>query len=184
MNDNSNKIILHLCAKQGSDSMPYAERPDEYDVRIIGEDIGVENYNPPPNVYGIIANPPCTNFSVSGARWWKSKGNIAIIDGLIPVIHCLRIIALSSPKFWMLENPVGRLKNYIGKPLMTYQPYDYGDNYSKRTCLWGKFNIPPKNPVVPTEKEKIWRIPPSKDRSDLRSICSSKFAKAFYEANP
>lgn len=40
------KIILHLCAKHGSDSIPYKEAG--YDVRIIGEEIGVENYNPPP----------------------------------------------------------------------------------------------------------------------------------------
>jgi site-specific DNA-cytosine methylase len=63
MSDNSSKIILHLCAKMGSDSQPY--RDAGYDVRIIGEDIGVENYNPPPNVYGIIANPPCTMFSIA-----------------------------------------------------------------------------------------------------------------------
>lgn len=44
--NNGDKIILHLCAKEGSDSKPY--RDAGYDVRIIGEDIGVENYIPPP----------------------------------------------------------------------------------------------------------------------------------------
>lgn len=46
MTDNSKKIILHLCAKEGSDSIPY--RDAGYDVRIIGEEIGVENFIPPP----------------------------------------------------------------------------------------------------------------------------------------
>lgn len=52
------KIILHLCADTGSDSKPYKDAG--YDVRLIGSDIGVENFNPPKNVYGIIANPVCT----------------------------------------------------------------------------------------------------------------------------
>ena len=58
----SPKIILHLCADLGSDSLFY-QLSDEYEVIMIGEDIGVENYTPPPNVYGIIANPVCTDIS-------------------------------------------------------------------------------------------------------------------------
>jgi hypothetical protein len=50
------KIILHLCADIGSDSWFYANHND-YKVIKIGKDIGVENYNPPENVYGVIANP-------------------------------------------------------------------------------------------------------------------------------
>ena len=60
----SPKIILHLCADLGSDSLFY-QLSDEYEVIMIGEEIGVENYNPPPNVYGIIANPVCTEFSTA-----------------------------------------------------------------------------------------------------------------------
>ena len=60
---NKDKIILHLCADIGSDSKPYHEAG--YDVRLVGSDIGVENYHPPKNVYGIIANPPCTEFSLA-----------------------------------------------------------------------------------------------------------------------
>jgi len=47
----SPKIILHLCADLGSDSLFY-QLSDEYEVIMIGEEIGVENYNPPPNVWG------------------------------------------------------------------------------------------------------------------------------------
>ena len=56
------KIILQLCADTGSDTKPYQDDP-EYEVILIGSEIGVENYHPPKGVYGIIANPPCTNFS-------------------------------------------------------------------------------------------------------------------------
>lgn len=61
------KIIIHACADMGSDSKPYREAG--YDVRCIGSKIGVENYNPPENVYGIIANPPCTMFSIRTDRY-------------------------------------------------------------------------------------------------------------------
>ena len=45
----SPKIILHLCADLGSDSLFY-QLSDEYEVIMIGEDIGVENYTPPPKI--------------------------------------------------------------------------------------------------------------------------------------
>ena len=52
---NGKKIIIHLCADLGSDSRFY-QLDDNYEVILVGEDIGVENYNPPDNVHGIIAN--------------------------------------------------------------------------------------------------------------------------------
>lgn len=84
MND---RIILHLCAKEGSDSKPY--RDAGYDVRIIGEEIGVENYSPPENVYGIIANPPCTMFSIARTN---AKTPRDLKEGMRLVKECLRII--------------------------------------------------------------------------------------------
>lgn len=48
------KTILHLCADIGSDSKPYKDNND-YNVILVGSDIGVENYHPPNNVYGIIS---------------------------------------------------------------------------------------------------------------------------------
>jgi len=56
------KIILHLCADLGSDSR-YYQLDNNYEVILIGEKIRVENYTPPKNVYGVIANPVCTEFS-------------------------------------------------------------------------------------------------------------------------
>ena len=58
------KVILHLCADIGSDSYFYDQHSD-YEVIKIGEDIGVENYTHNGNVYGVIANPVCTQFSTA-----------------------------------------------------------------------------------------------------------------------
>src|SRR3990167_1930677 len=176
------KLILHLCADIGSDSQPY--RDAGYEVICVGEKQDVRRFIPPPAVYGIIANPPCTHLSGSGARWWATKGESALLEAMSIVDACIRVVYVCKPKFWVLENPVGRLNRFLGKPVSTYQPYEYGDTYSKRTCLWGEFTMPKKTPVKPTEKDKIWNMPPSPERSNMRSICSKKFAQAFFEANP
>ena len=202
------KIILHLCADLGSDSRFY-QLNDEYEVIMIGEKIGVENYSPPANVYGIIANPPCTEFSTARANGKARNPK----EGMFLVEHCLRIIEECDPVFWVIENPArGVLKHYLGKPQYSYEPWWFGSPWSKQTSLWGKFNIPsalcsnwnlvPKleglyirpNREKPSlafmHKSHIKFIPefePFIDAVDsdmhFRSLCSQKFAKAFYDAN-
>lgn len=175
------KTILDLCGGTGAWSKPYKD--NGYDVRIIDlpQDVRLLEY--PGNVYGILAAPPCTHLSSSGARWWKEKGKEKLIEALSISDACLRLALLTKPKFWCIENPVGRLSRYLGKPHMTFHPFEYGDPYKKRTCLWGNFNIPIKNLVEPTEGMKLYLLPPSKDRSKLRSITPPGFAQAFYEVN-
>jgi len=176
------KIILDLCGGTGSWSKPY--RDNGYDVRLITlPDYDVRTYMPPNNVYGILAAPPCDHFAVSGARWWKQKGIEKLYEGLAIVDACMRIILISNPVFWALENPVGRLKYYLGEPQFKFNPCDFGDPYTKRTYLWGKFNIPKKHPIEPTEGSKMQYIPPGPKQKELRSITPLGFAKAFYEAN-
>lgn len=181
---NKDKIILHLYGFPGSDSIFYVQ--NGYDVRRIAKQYGydVRTYTPPPkNVYGIIANPDCRDLAGSGARYWEAKGEKALLNALSMVDAVYRIVAITNPKFWLLENPVGRLTKYIGKPVMYTQPYEYGAPYTKKTCWWGKFNKPKKNIVVPIEGSKMHKLPPSSDRAILRSITPIEVAKAFYEAN-
>ena len=205
---NEKKIILHLCADLGSDSRYYQE-DDDYEVILVGEDIGVENYTPPPNVYGVIANPVCTEFST--AKCFTHVGDLK--KGMEMVNHCMRIIKESNPVFWIMENPAnGRLKQEIGVPAAVYQPWEYGSPWTKKTSLWGSFNMPaavfknwndvPKNEklyirkgrkkpgLVYLHKSAVNLIPEfhfAKDKiktdADLRSMCSQGFAKAFFEAN-
>ncbi len=177
-----NKTILHLCADEGSDSKPYLEAG--YNVILVKEDDDVRIFVPPKKVYGIIANPPCTHLAGSGARWWKEKGTEALLESLAIVGACLRVVTAANPVFWVLENPVGRLSRYLGKPAAYYQPYEYGDPYTKKTCLWGLFKMPEKGPIVsPTEGSKMHLLPPSNDRAKLRSLCPPGFAYSFFNAN-
>jgi hypothetical protein len=178
------KIIIDLCGGTGAWSRPYAEAG--YDVRVITlPEHDVRLYTPPENVYGILAAPPCTEFAGSGARWWKQKGEAVLLEGLSVVDACLRIITVCQPAFWALENPVGRLTRYIGKPTMYFHPCDFGDPYTKKTCLWGRFNPPTKKPVEPTEGSKLWRMYGGKSERTkrMRSITPPGFTKAFFEAN-
>ena len=180
--ENENKIILDLCGGTGAWSKPYKDAG--YDVRLITlPDNDVRNYQPPENVYGILAAPPCTHLSGSGARWWKQKGDGALLEALSIADACLRIVAICNPFWWALENPVGRLRRYYGDPTLLFNPCDYGDPYTKKTLVWGNFNLPKKMPVEPTEGSKIHLYPPSDDRARLRSITPQGFAKAFFEAN-
>ncbi len=179
-----NKTILHLCPGTGAMSKNYANAG--YEVILLdindGWDIRLTR-KPDRDIYGILAEPPCTHLSGSGARWWKEKGDSKLLEALAIVDACLRFVVICKPKFWCLENPVGRLNRYLGKPKMYFNPCDYGDPYTKKTCLWGEFNKPKKNPVKPEKKNRIHYMPPSEERSRLRSITPLGFAKAFFEAN-
>ncbi len=179
---NLSKIILDLCGGTGAWSVPYKQAG--YDVRNITlPDYDVRTYIPPENVYGILAAPPCTRFCVSGARWWKNITDQELIEAISIVDACVRIAWRCKPVFWALENPVGRLTSFLGQPKLYFNPCDYGDAWTKKTCLWGKFNVPEKNPVKPEGKNPIHFMSPSARRGELRSITPPSFSKAFFEAN-
>lgn len=177
--------VLSLCDYSGNWSRPYREAG--YDVRQIdlahGGDIRLFEALPYP-VRGILAAPPCTDFAVSGARWWKGKGYGPLFEGLALVDACCRIILIHRPQFWVIENPVGRLNRWLGEPSYIFNPSDYGDPYTKKTCLWGRFNAPYKTPVMATEGSKMHRMAPAPDRAARRSETPIGFSKAFFEANP
>jgi hypothetical protein len=200
------KTILHLCADTGSDSWFY--RRDGYEVILIGSDIGVENYTPDRPIYGVFANPVCTEFSTARSNGKARNPD----DGMFLVEHCLRIIEQANPHFWVLENPAkGVLKNYIGEPQYTYEPWWYGSPWTKKTALWGKFNVPERTyfdwedvpkldglyqrpgrgkPSLAFMHKSHYRkipefqhLPEPQSDMEFRSICSQKFAEAFYLAN-
>lgn len=188
------KTIVDLCSGTGAWSKPYLE--SGYQIMPVdikrGNDVRLmKQLESVFDIRGILAAPPCTHLAGSGARWWNEKGDEALIEALSIVDACLRVVMVNKPDWWCLENPVGRLVHYIGKPQMYFHPWEYAgwaDNpeseaYTKKTCLWGDFDIPEKNPVDPIS-QKIWKMPPSEDRSMLRSITPSGFARAFKEANP
>lgn len=192
------KIILDLCGGTGSWSKPYSDAG--YDVRLITlPDHNVHTYEPPENVYGVLAAPPCTHFSIACSRLWEQKNkNGKTIEGLSVLIDCLRIIAKADPVFWVLENPVGRMKYFMGEPDYKFMFTDFGFQCKKKSYLWGRFNEPQKevhtyDKIYKLEdidsrmpwlykKEGIIETDHSR-RSAVRSITPEGFARAFFEAN-
>ena len=206
LKDNSGKIILDLAGGTGSWSKPYLDAG--YDVRLVTlPDNDVRTYVHPDNIYGVLAAPPCTEFSVLNCIAEARKRNPK--EGLIVVNACLKIIKSCQPVFYAIENPVGFLKNYLGKPNFIFQPWEFGDAWTKRTALWGRFNKPIKTYVnwdeVPKldlytrpgrgktnfaylHKSAIKDIPQLSDYepktdADFRAITPPGFAKVFFLAN-
>ncbi len=186
------KIILDLCGGTGSWSRPYKEAG--YDVRLVTlPDSDVRLFVPPDQVYGVLAAPPCTEFSFAKHFHGKGKYSHNFLNGLSIADACLRIIEVCSPKFWALENPVGYLRKWYGEPRFIFEPYFYGDKYQKRTALWGKFNAPLPETVEEKEKYVKFSMLKSKeihpelygkyDRQARRAVTPSGFAKAFFEVN-
>lgn len=182
-------IILDVFGGSGSWSDPYREAG--YDVQLVditmGRDVLSYHWTGPPAV-GVLLAPPCTEFAGSGARWWAGK-DPALLNAALALVHAaLRLRDEARPRWWALENPVGRLARMVpelGPWSYTFQPYEYGDNMKKRTCIWGDHVQPSKNPIEPTEgADWVHRMAPGPDRAARRSITPPGFARAFYLANP
>jgi hypothetical protein len=190
---NKNKIILDLCGGTGAWSDPYKQAG--YDVRIISlpyyplfEKIpgDVRIYEPPPEVYGILAAPPCEEFSFAKVNL-KSPRNIQ--KGLEIVKACLDIIwkcQLSHwLKFWALENPRGYLRRFLGIASYSFEHWEFNINLKKPTEIWGYFNPPTKKCFVKQATSNLRTIQciNGLDRKTLRAKTPSDFALAFFEVN-
>jgi hypothetical protein len=180
--DNGETVILDLCGGTGSWARPYEEAGYRV-VRVTLPDGDVRlTHWLPERVHGVLAAPPCTVFANSGARWPRTREQM--IEALSVVDACLRAVVIYEPAWWALENPVGKLKRWLGPPALYFDPCDYGDPYRKKTALWGRFAKPALNPVVPVEKSPIHWMPPGPERAAKRSVTPAGFAQAFFEANP
>lgn len=195
------RIILDLCGGTGAWSKPYQDAG--YDVRLITLPINdVQNYEPPDNVYGILAAPPCTMFSIARTH---AKLPRDLKSGLETVRACLNIIYKAQYndkhklKFWVMENPRGLLRLFMGKPAFTFEQwmFDAESQHCKPTDLWGNFRMPIckvkiKPALHKNRNRRIgnWQkpIPPPeysylRNRADIRAITPTGFAQAFFKAN-
>jgi len=82
----------------------------------------------------MIAHPPCTHLAVSGARWFKQKG-IAVQEAALEFVQFL--LNAPVPKI-AIENPVGIISTRIRKPDQIIEPWQFGHECTKKTCLWLK----------------------------------------------
>lgn len=195
------KTILDLCGGTGSWGRPYKNAGYTV-INVTLPEYDVCTYQPPENVYGIIAAPPCTMFSLARTRAKKERD---FNEGMKIVKACLNIIwkCRETPKyrkdgclkFWALENPAGFLRQFLGYPYFTFNPCDFGDAYTKKTDLWGFFNKPKKLPAVELSEDEKQRCKVNNRKlpsisgitgikqAARRAITPKGFAEAFFMSN-
>ena len=132
----------------------------------------------------MIAHPPCTHLSVSGARHFEEKRK----DGRqqSAVAFFMMLAKADIPRI-AIENPICIMSSVWRKPDQVIQPWQYGHGETKATALWLKC-LPALQPtdVVLGREARIHKMPPSPDRWKLRSATYAGIAKAMAEqwSNP
>ena len=87
----------------------------------------------------MIAHPPCTHLSVSGARWFtEGKKPIFLRENALDFVK--KLMAAPIDRI-CIENPVSVISSHIREADQTINPYQFGHTEYKRTCLWLK-NLP------------------------------------------
>ena len=125
----------------------------------------------------MIAFPPCTHLAVSGARWFKEKRE----DGRQQEAINFFMSLVNAPIDHIgIENPIGIMSTEYRKPNQIIQPWQFGHGETKATCLWLE-NLPLLKPtnIVEGREGRIWRMPPSPERTKLRSKTYQGIAEAM-----
>ena len=125
----------------------------------------------------LVAFPPCTHLSSSGARWWPEK----VADGRQQAaIAFVRALLEAPVPRVALENPIGKLSTAIRKPDQIVQPWQFGHGETKATCLWLR-GLPLLTPtdVVAGREQRVWKMAPSPTRWKERSATYAGIAEAM-----
>jgi site-specific DNA-cytosine methylase len=125
----------------------------------------------------MIAHPPCTHLSVSGARHFAAK----IADGRQQrALDFVQLLMDAPIERIAIENPISVISSKIRKPDQIIQPWQFGHGETKATCLWLK-NLPKleATDIVEGREQRMFRLPPSPDRWKIRSTTFKGIAKAM-----
>lgn len=125
----------------------------------------------------LLAFPPCTYLCVSGAKWFKQRQQ----EQQLALGFVNRLMNQNVGKI-AIENPIGVISTKIRKPDQIIQPWQFGHGETKATCLWLK-NLPKLMPtdIVEGREQRIFKMPPSKNRSMNRSRTYPGIAEAMAE---
>jgi hypothetical protein len=138
----------------------------------------------------MIAHPPCTFLSSSGLHWNKTRPERAVYTESALIF--VRQMLDAPIERIAVENPVGCISTRVRRPDQIIQPYEFGEDASKRTCLWLK-NLPRltstfRFPGRMVNGRERWgnqtdggqnKLAPSDNRSSLRSITYPGIAAAM-----
>ena len=125
----------------------------------------------------MIAHPPCTDLSVSGARHFETKR----LDGRQQTsASFFMMLAKSDIPRIAIENPVCVMSRLWRKPDQIIQPWQFGHGETKATCLWLK-GLPKleATDIVEGREQRMHLLPPSPDRWKIRSTTYKGIAQAM-----
>lgn len=123
----------------------------------------------------MVAFPPCTYLCVSGARWFKDRKKEQF-----EALQFVRQLMCAPVPSIAIENPIGVISTSIRKPDQIIQPWQFGHNETKATCLWLK-NLPLLKPtkIVSGRNPRVHYCSPSPDRWKERSRTLPGIASAM-----
>jgi len=125
----------------------------------------------------LIAHPPCTHLSSSGARWFsgKQKEQYQAISFFLEIAFC------AIPRY-CIENPVGIISTHWRRPDQYIQPWEFGHGETKKTCLWLR-NLPrlKSTNIVTGRTARVHLEPPGVNRWKNRSRTYPGIALAMAE---
>jgi hypothetical protein len=125
----------------------------------------------------IILHPPCTYTALCGNRWYYNSYKR---DEGVELCEAAWNFACVKCDFVALEQPKTIMQRYLGKRSQTIHPWQFGHGETKETWLWLKgFPLLTPTNVVEGRDHKIWKMPPSEDRSKLRSKTYQGIAEAI-----
>ncbi len=118
----------------------------------------------------IIAFPPCTYLTVAGNRHLSTPGRLEKREEAAQFF--MQFVNADCPRI-AIENPVGYMNTAYKKPTQIINPYMFGDNCRKRTCLWLK-GLPPLEPdYLIAAPEPVYIQSNGKKRYWVETRCSS-----------
>lgn len=125
----------------------------------------------------MIAHPPCTHLSVSGARHFPGKRMTGKQQSAVSFF--MSLAKADIPRI-AIENPVCIMSSLWRKPDQTIHPWQFGHGETKATCLWlkGLRKLIPTD-VVEGRDQRVFRLPPSPDRWRIRSATFPGIAEAM-----
>lgn len=123
----------------------------------------------------MIAHPPCTHLSVSGARWFKDK----LPEQAAALDFVRELMDAPIPRI-AIENPISIISSRIRKPDQIIQPWQFGHGETKATCLWlkGLRKLVPTN-IVEGREARVHKMAPGPDRWKERSRTYEGIAQAM-----
>lgn len=143
----------------------------------------------------LIAHPPCTYLCNSGLHWNKRVPGRE--QKTIEALAFFEALLNAPVPRVAIENPIGKASTVVRKPDQIIQPYEFGHDASKATCLWLR-NLPLLQPTKHVEPRWVmgpsgvklprWsnqtdsgqnKLPPSKDRWKIRSTTYAGIAVAM-----